>query len=89
MQRQLTLLTRREIPTHSTALRAGFLAMRRCMSHSGRNDATLRGTRGMGSKGMCEEDFEGDSDKGDSAEGLNFGFEEVAEAFADADAEVG
>ena len=43
----------------------------------------------MGSKGMREEDFEGDSDKGDSAEGLYFGFEEVAEAFADADAEVG
>jgi hypothetical protein len=46
--------------------------MTRCMSYSGWNDATLRGARSVGSKGMCEEDFEGDSDKGDSAEGLDF-----------------
>jgi len=68
---------------------ASLLAMTRCMSYSGWNDATLRGPGSVGSKGMCEEDFQRDSDKGDSAEGLYFGFEEVAEAFADADAEVG
>jgi len=88
-QKQLTPLAAREIATRSTALRAGFLAMRRCMSYSGCNDATLRGARSVGSKGMLEDDFDSDSDKDDSAEGLDFGFEEVAEAFADADAEVG
>ena len=43
----------------------------------------------MGSKAMLEDDFDADSDKGDSAEGLNFGFEEVAEFFSDAHTEVG
>jgi len=43
----------------------------------------------MGSKGMLEDNFEGDCDKGDSAEGLDFGFEEVPEFFPDANAEVG
>jgi len=41
---------------------ASLLAMTRCMSYSGWNDATLRGAGSMGSKGMCEDDFDSGSD---------------------------